>query len=183
MYPLTHLTVPLLFSEIPGIKNRYKINRLALIIGSLLPDIIDKSIHLITNISGIMYCHNLLFVFLSFLLLHIITNGKKQISVPFLVGSLIHLLLDLPNIPIFSPFITYEYQIIDNPIEYYSGKYLKSWLIIITESVSGIVLTSIFIQNKLFQRKKLREYLCPKPQIYIDDKNRQKDNKIKVNNL
>ncbi len=159
MYPLCHLFVPLLIFEIPKLKNSYKANRLALIIGSLFPDIIDKSIHFINRESGIMYCHNFLFVFLSFLFLHVLSKGKKEISIPFLIGMLIHLALDLPYIPIFYPFIHYEHEIIETPFKYYASKYFNNVFIITTEISSGIGLIWIIKKNRIFTIQQLKNYL------------------------
>ncbi len=168
IYPLCHLAVPLLLFEIPRIKERFNVNRLALIIGSLYPDIIDKSIHLITKVTGIMYCHNFLFVFLSFLGVHLIAKGKKQISIPFLIGAMIHLGLDMPSIPIFSPFISYNYTVIDQPVEYYVSKYFNNLFIITTELISGIVLLFLILKNKLYHYDRLKEYLIPKMRMDED---------------
>ena len=73
----------------------------------MFPDIIDKAILFSGIGSGRHYFHSLLFVFLTFCILYLFTKGNKEVSVPFLIGMLFHILLDLPDVPIFYPFIKY----------------------------------------------------------------------------
>ncbi len=42
MFLLFHIALPLLIFEIPYIKDNFKINRLALIIGAVISDLIDN---------------------------------------------------------------------------------------------------------------------------------------------
>ena len=103
MFPIFHIAVPLILLEIPYIKNRYKFNRIALVIGALLPDIIDKTLMLFKLSSGRGISHTLLFVVVSFIIVHLLVKRNYFISFPFLIGTLSHLILDLPEIPLFFP--------------------------------------------------------------------------------
>ncbi|MFW9902060.1 MAG: metal-dependent hydrolase, partial [Candidatus Thorarchaeota archaeon] len=92
----------------PRIK-QFKINRFSLIIGALLPDIIDKPLFLLNLADGRLLSHNLLFVIVSFLIVHLFTKGNKYVSLPFLIGISSHIILDLPFVPLFYPFISYNF--------------------------------------------------------------------------
>ncbi|MFX1313393.1 MAG: metal-dependent hydrolase [Promethearchaeota archaeon] len=152
------MAIPLLFSEIPIIK-KYKINRLALIIGSLLPDLIDKPIFLLGIGSGRFISHSLLFVIISFLIVFLISNRKLEISIPFLVGMSFHLILDLPNIPLFYPFIEYHFVIVKLPFFYWITTLFTNPIVLSTEIIGIIILIFIIIYNKLYHIEDIKNYL------------------------
>jgi len=132
---------------------------LALIIGTLLPDIIDKTFFLLGIGGGRMISHTLLFTFLSFSILHLITKGNKSVSLPFLVGTGSHLILDLPYVPLLYPFIYYDFPVIEEPIWYWITNLFKNPLIIITELIGIGILLLILIHNKLYHAKDIIYYL------------------------
>ena len=141
--------------EIPQIKERFKANRLALIIGSLFPDFLDKPLSILEISSGRGFSHTLIFVFVSFLFLHLATKGNKAISFPFLIGCIFHLLLDLPYVPLFWPFIRYEFPKEDKPIETWMYALFNEPIVIITEIIGIVILLFIFFRNKLYRIEEL----------------------------
>jgi membrane-bound metal-dependent hydrolase YbcI (DUF457 family) len=136
---------------------------LALIIGSMLPDIIDKAILFSGLGSGRYFFHSLMFVFLCFLIIFLLTKGNKEVSFPFLIGMLFHLLLDLPAIPIFYPFIEYEVVIVDDPLPHWINTLLTDPLVQITEIIGGICLIFIIFHNKLYKYEEFLKYLKTSP--------------------
>jgi hypothetical protein len=159
MFLLFHLAIPLLVFEIPRIKSYFNFNRLALIIGALLPDLIDKPILLLSLGSGRGYSHSLLFVGILYLTIFLITNKKTLIANSLAIGVLFHLLLDMPEVPLFAPFIQYNFEIIEDPIGYWINKLVFDPLVQSTEIIGLSGLVFILIHNKLFKFKKIFHYL------------------------
>jgi len=159
MFLLFHIAIPLLVFEIPRIKSYFNFNRLALIIGALLPDLIDKPILLLSLGSGRGYSHSMLFVALLYLTIFLISNKKTLIANSLAIGVLFHLLLDLPEVPLFAPFIQYNFEIIEDPIGYWINKLLLDPLVQSTEIIGLSGLVFILIHNKLFKFKKIFHYL------------------------
>jgi membrane-bound metal-dependent hydrolase YbcI (DUF457 family) len=159
MFLLFHVAVPLLVFEIPRIKSYFNFNRLALIIGALLPDLIDKPILLLSLGSGRGYSHSLLFVGILYLTVFLITKKKTLIAKSLAIGVLFHLLLDMPEVPLFAPFIQYNFEIIKDPILYWINKLLFDPLVQSTEIIGLSGLIFILIHNKLYKFKKIFHYL------------------------
>jgi hypothetical protein len=151
--------LPLIIFEIPRLKKKYRINRLALIIGSIFPDIIDKTFLFLGLGSGRYWFHSLLFALLSFILLFLLTKGNKVVSFSFLIGNLFHLILDLPGIPIFFPFIEYDFVVVEDPIPHWINTLLTDPIVQITEIIGAIFLIFIFIHNRLYKSENLIKYL------------------------
>ena len=150
--------MPLLLTEIPRLK-QLKLNRISLIIGALISDIIDKSLFLLGLGEGRMLSHNLLFVIVSILIVHIIFKGNKSISFPFMIGLISHIILDLPDVPLFYPFISYDFYYIEEPLIYWLRKLWTDPIVIITE-ISGIFfIIYIIISNKLYHKNDIFNYL------------------------
>ncbi|MFW9882480.1 MAG: metal-dependent hydrolase [Candidatus Thorarchaeota archaeon] len=152
------MALPLFISEIPLIK-KLEFNRLALIIGALLPDIIDKPILLLGLGSGRLLSHNIFFILIAFLILFLFTKRNLKISIPFLVGLTIHLILDLPEVPLFYPLISYNFLILEEPLLVWFSKLFNDPVVIMTELIGIAILIFIVINNKLYQKKNINEYL------------------------
>lgn len=170
MFPLFHLGLPLGLSEIPYIRNRFKINRLALSIGALFPDLIDKLLFFLGIGTGRYLAHTILmllgttlFLFLfSYLVQYLLSIGDKKssliVAISFFIGYFIHLMLDLPEIPLFYPFIPY--------IPYFEGDKLNLWIyklfndpiVIITELTGFFLIIFVFYKNKLYHPKQIWNY-------------------------
>ncbi len=163
-----HLAIPLLVFEMPQIKERYKVNRWALLIGSLLPDIVDKSLEILFSLSGRGYAHTLLFTFVGFLLVFLISRGNKAIAFPFLAGLLIHLLLDMPYVPLFYPFI-YEFTSPkDAPVQFWLTSYLTNPDVYMPEIIAIVILLFIALNNKLYSIPDVLNYLKANQQNTIE---------------
>ncbi len=109
--------------------------------------------------SGRGISHTILFILLSFIILHIATKRKSFISLPFLIGMVTHLVLDLPEVPLFFPFIEYDFLIIGDPLTYWFYKLFNDPLVYLTEISGILILLLILIGNKLFSVKELWDYL------------------------
>lgn len=155
--------------EIPKLKKNYRLNRSALIIGSIFPDIIDKTILFLGLGSGRYYFHSLLFVFLSFSVLFLITKGinkgNKEVSFAFLIGMLFHLLLDMPGIPLFYPFVQYDIVIVDDPFPHWLNTLLTDPIVQATEIIGAAFLIFIIFNNRLYKSEELIKYLKTSPLI------------------
>lgn len=152
------MAVPLLIFEIPKLKKLH-INRIALITGSLLPDIIDKPFLFLGLGSGRFFSHSLIFILGAFLVLFLISKGNKEISYPFLIGMIFHLVLDLPYIPLLFPFIFYEYEILEDPLAVFIKRLFTNPIVISTEISGIIILIFIIVHNKLYNVKDFFKYL------------------------
>ena len=160
IFLLFHLTLPLLIFEIPKLKENLKINRFALVIGSLFPDFIDKVLLFLKLGSGRSFAHSLIITLVSFFIIFSLSKGNKSVSFPFLFGMLIHLLLDLGSyLPIFWPFITYEFVILEDPIGLWFNSLFTNPIIISTEILGLGFLVFIILHNKLFKFCDMINYL------------------------
>ncbi len=159
MFPIFHVAIPLILFELPLVKKRFEFNRFALIIGSLFPDIIDKFLLFLNLGSGRGISHTILFILISFVILHFITKGRKSISIPFLVGMVVHLILDLPEVPLFYPFIMYEFIIIEDPLGVWLHTLSNNPVVYLTEITGILFFLFILINNKLYSRKEITDYL------------------------
>ncbi|KKM72286.1 hypothetical protein LCGC14_1422010 [marine sediment metagenome] len=157
MFPIFHVALPLIFTEIPRIK-KLQFNRFALLIGSILPDLIDKPLLLLGFGTGRYFSHNLLFVLISFFTLFLLSKKNLGMSLPFLCGVSIHLILDIPYVPFFYPFILYEDILIGEPILFWMEAYLTKPLIQITEIAGVIFFAYILIKNRLYNTKDILLY-------------------------
>lgn len=158
MFLIFHVALPLIFTEIPRIK-KLQINRFALVIGSLLPDLIDKPLLLLGLGTGRLFTHNLLFVLMSFLFLHFLTKQNLKISFPFLFGVIMHLILDIPYVPFFYPFISYEFIVIEEPFWYWFRALFTNFVVMITEVTGIILFILILVRNRLYSIKEIISYL------------------------
>lgn len=152
------MALPLFISEIPVIK-KLEINRFSLIIGSLLPDIIDKPLLLLGLGTGRLLSHNLFFSFIAFLILFKFTKRNLRISIPFLAGMIIHLILDIPKVPLFYPLISYDYLFLEEPISFWFSQLFSNPVVIMTELIGVTIIIFIVVNNKLYHMKDINEYL------------------------
>lgn len=159
MFPLFHIAIPLILFEIPLIKKKVKINRFSLIIGALFPDIIDKSFLFLKISSGRGISHTLLFVLIISLTIYLISKRNSAISIPFFVGNFVHLLLDLPYIPLFYPFISYDFSMLENPINEWLYSLFHNPLVYGTELTGLAILILIIAVNKLYSFEEIFGYL------------------------
>jgi hypothetical protein len=154
-----HIAAPLLIFELPLIKRKFEFNRFALIIGSLFPDIVDKSLLFMNLGVGRGISHTILFILISFVFLHLIVKRKMNISFTFLLGLIFHLMLDLPEVPLFYPFIAYDFIVVEEPIGLWLYKLFNDPRVYLTEIAGISILLFILINNRLFNRKDLVRFL------------------------
>ena len=133
----------------------------------MFPDIVDKTILFLKLANGRAYFHSLLFVFICFGIIFLLSKGNKAISVPFLIGMLFHLLLDLPNIPLFYPFIMYDFIYIEDPLPHWIHTLMTSPVVQATEIIGIGLLIFIVINNKLYSFKDIVDYLRTNPKTII----------------
>ncbi|MHA1727109.1 MAG: metal-dependent hydrolase [Promethearchaeota archaeon] len=171
MFPFFHLAVPLLTAIIIEYfiksnylkkntkppKNAFYFNKLSLLLGSLLPDIIDKPVGLIFNSSGRFFAHSLLFLCILTIIVQLISK-KRNLSLSLAFGIFTHLLLDIPTVPWFMPFVTYEFPWIAN-IDNWIWKYMHDPLVISTEICGIVILLSVLFSYRLFKKKNLKKFL------------------------
>ena len=143
----------------PIIKRKFGFNRLALIIGSLFPDVIDKSMLFLNLGSGRGISHTILFMVVSFIVLHVATKRNSFVSLPFLIGIVTHLVLDLPEVPLFFPFIPYDFLMLEDPFSFWLSKLFNDPFIYLTEISGVLIIIYILIGNKLYSVKSIWNYL------------------------
>ena len=159
MFPIFHIAIPLIILELPYIKGKYKFNRIALLIGALLPDIIDKSFMFLKLSSGRGVSHTLLFVLVSVIIIHLLVKKNYLISVPFLIGVVSHLILDLPEVPLFFPFIMHDFIYIDDPLSGWFYSLFHDPIVLTTEILGAGILIFILVRNQLYSRKRIINFL------------------------
>ncbi len=161
--------------ELPQIKKKFQFNRFALITGSLIPDLIDKALMFLSISSGRGYSHTLLFSVVSSLFVFLITKRSKAISISYFIGTLLHLLLDLPDVPLLFPFIPYDFTYIEDPFGFWLYKLLHDPFTYITEISGLIILIFVIIINKLFSFNKITVYLLKNSKKEIKIENQYED--------
>ena len=154
MMPLGHIGIPLL---LPLLKRDMEIDVRLLMIGSILPDLIDKPMGhiLFPQDNGRIFAHTLLFV--------IILSAVGLMYRPVLslsLGATFHHILDGMFLdprtslwPLLGPFESYDFRVYQW-IEAYRDPY------VITEEIAGALLLIILILNwKLFIPSNLKSFL------------------------
>ena len=109
--------------------------------------------------SGRGISHTILFILLCFIILHIATKRKGYISLPFLIGMLFHLVLDLPEVPLFYPFIMYDFLILEDPFGYWLYVLFNDPVVYLTELLGISLLVFIVIRNKLYNLELMKIFL------------------------
>ncbi len=139
MMPLGHLGIPLL---VPIIGKNIRIDVRLLLIGSILPDIIDKPLGhlLLPGDNGRIFAHTLLFA-LSVLLIGLVFRPVLSLS----IGVSFHHILDGMFLdpetsfwPLLGPFQSYDFQV---------SQWLEAFTepFTVGEEVIGLLLICIFI--------------------------------------
>jgi hypothetical protein len=118
---------------------------------------------------GRFFSHNLLFILISFLIIHLFTKRNKSISYPFLIGLILHIILDLPFVPLFYPFISYNFYFIEEPMIYWIRKLWTDPLVLVTEIIGLVFIIFIIKYNKLYHFSDITDYLKAKNYVPISD--------------
>ena len=74
------------------------------------------------------------------------------------IGCIFHLLLDLPYVPLFYPFIPYDFTITEEPIAHWWESLLTNPIIITTELIGLGIIVFIIVNNKLYHYPEIFEY-------------------------
>ncbi len=172
MFILFHIFIPLLSLEIFIRFNKSKdefLHRFSLIIGSILPDLIDKPLSFISeDFGGRGYAHTLIFLLFVTILTHLLRKDNK-ITISLLMGLIFHLILDLPNIPLFWPF--QEINLYNFELYSWIETLLHNPLIFFTELFSfiGLIIISIrykiIFNQKIINGKNLKIFLFESPKM------------------
>ena len=125
----------------------------------MFPDLIDKPILIAGLGAGRGISHSLLFIAISFVVLHLIIKGDTSVSVSFLVGCIFHLILDLPGVPFFYPFVSYDFLYTKKPVETWTYTLFHNPLVYTTEIIGLCILVLILVYNKLYTIPALINYL------------------------
>ena len=158
MFPFFHVFIPLILLEsilyfYPKSKN-WNIIRFWIILGSILPDLIDKPLSLLFPdiFAGRGIAHAPLVIIGFLISIHIIFK-KKYLTKNLGIGILLHLLLDLPSLPWFWPFI---------PLDLHSFDIIGWWItlttnmwVLSTEIISLLGIVGIAIRYHLLDIKKV----------------------------
>ncbi len=156
LYPFFHVFFPITLLIVMRVDVKLKINRLAFSIALMLPDLVDKFLMWTVGTTGRSWAHNLLFLVLAgipFLL-----AGRGSIAYSVWLGTLIHLFLDIPAVPWFFPFISYDLWGASPP-DYAGGfwEYLLTGLTqpvtLITEIVGILCLIWLLWKYKLLSKR------------------------------
>ncbi len=109
--------------------------------------------------SGRGISHTLVFVAIFYISILVIFRGKTIIPNSLAIGILFHLLLDLPEIPLFFPFINYQFIYHDDPFGDWLYTMLNDPIVQITEALGILILITIIIHHKLFGIRKIFNFL------------------------
>ena len=157
MFPIFHIFVPVFICELCIRHKKLKnvpIYRFWLIIGAILPDLIDKPLSILfpTIFSGRGVGHAPFVGLILCGLLYFLLK-RRELAISLGIGISIHILLDLPGqIPWFWPFV--EYPILPADINSYLYTLLHNPLIITTETIGFLGGFVILVKYKiLFSRQ------------------------------
>jgi len=146
----------------------------ALLLGSLGPDIIDKTISLPITGNGRYIGHSLLFDIVVSLVVLAVFWKNKRILIGFIVGWQMHMILDIGGfMPWLFPFVSYEFQ--ERTLSYWEMLQLPSvHLNEIFGLVSLIIVIVLYLRRKLPLLDMLKEDFSKQPLYLITiDKNRK----------
>ena len=161
MFLLFHAFIPLFLYEIPKIKERFQAHRFALLLGSLAPDLIDKPLSLFSDSFGGRGIGHTPILQLTIILVLVLYEYNRKpenyaISWSYSVGTLFHLLLDIPSVPWLYPIVQYNFLYEEDLIESWFYTLFHNPLIISTELIGLFGLVAIGYKNALiFKQKKL----------------------------
>ncbi len=163
MYPLAHIGFSL--GIIKLLRNYRIIHILDLrfvIIGSLLPDLIDKPIGLVLNISGRGVFHSLIFILFLYSLLRFRFSEKKLVLNSLLYGSIAHIFLDrvFLDLKIFLwPLLGFKisYSVVD--VNYYFLAVFNSLYVQITEFMGLMILVSFILVYGLYRKDNIITFI------------------------
>ena len=165
MFIFFHVAIPLLLYEITAFKKALNVQRFSLIVGSMLPDILEKPLALMHLASGRGIFHAP-FVWLVIWGTLSLVFKKKDVINGVCFGSIIHLMLDLPGISLFWPFVQYNFVYLEDPLLVWLESLLHNPVVITTEIMGILSLLFIIYRNHLwFHINTIRTFLLTPTKI------------------
>jgi hypothetical protein len=125
----------------------------------MLPDILDKSFLLLNLGYGRGFSHTILFIIFCYVISYLISKKNIIIANSLTVGNIFHLILDLPEVPLFYPFIDYSFLELEDPLYYWFQQLFTNPIVQITEILGLVGFFYLIINYKLFSFKKLSQFL------------------------
>ena len=92
-----------------------------------------------------------------------ISQRNKELSLSLFIGLVFHLLLDLPGIPIFYPFIPYDFSMVHDPLPLWIHTLMTDPIVQATEIIGAAFLIFIIINNRLYKFENFIKYLKTSP--------------------
>lgn len=166
MFIFFHVFIPLLFLELLVLIKKVNLTNLPrfwLITGSIFPDLIDKPLSLIFGLTGGRGYFHTPFLLIIISLLLFLFSRKRNIALTFGIGTLFHLLLDIPAVPWFWPIV--PITIYESNIDDWIYTLFHNPLVYITEIIGFIGLLWIGVSQKIifsrpfFNWRRLQNYL------------------------
>ncbi|OLS14608.1 MAG: hypothetical protein RBG13Loki_1800 [Promethearchaeota archaeon CR_4] len=149
---------------------RLKINRLTFSFALILPDLVDKLLLWTIGTTGRDWAHNVFFVAL--VGVPFLVTRKFPLAESMWLGGLIHLVLDIPEVPWFFPFVSYDF-----PFPEYRGFWeyfiigLTQPLTLGTELGGLTCMVWLIVKYRLFSRPGLTGFLKNTSAIKIETVN------------
>jgi hypothetical protein len=118
MFPLTHIGITFFLGTL------LSLTVFVAIIGSVLPDLIDKGLFITLHTPNPRFiAHTVFFPPLVSLLTYALTR-KKSFAIAMLFATYLHLVVDLNNfLPLFYPFVNYKFPDINYSVETFVNKF------------------------------------------------------------
>lgn len=166
MFPFFHVFVPLLVLELTGLTRKWNLQRLALVVGLMLPDLIEKPIDIVNPRFGRNVFHSLLFLGLLVGVTLAVRKakgpqrGSTRVMTALSLGTAIHLLLDLPYVPFFAPFVDYSHWWdADDALGAWIHSLLTEPVVQVTEAI-GVACAGVLVAKfHLYRYTALKAYL------------------------
>lgn len=148
MFLLFHVAVPLLLFEFSFVNSRISVQRAPLGIGALLPDLFDKPFALLGLWGGRGFFHAPFFWLAVFIPVYWVFKNRAIFN-GLVIGTLFHLILDLPYIPLLWPFFNYDFMFPEDPFGFWLYALTHNPLIIATELGGLFVIAGIIMHHRL----------------------------------
>lgn len=149
MYLFFHEAITLISVELPWVKKKYAFNRLLLMIGAMFSDALDKGlVMIISNYPSRAYGHSPLFLLALVGIIYFISPNRAWAN-SIGLGLGIHLLLDIPYLPYFYPFLEYGFGTHENLVGDIWFILTHNPLILGTEICGVMIIVGIVLKYRL----------------------------------
>ena len=163
MYPLAHIGFAVLVNRILNYHDLISyMDMRYVLVGSLLPDIIDKPIGLIFNISGRGAFHSLIVIVFFYFVLSVKFFDKDVVVSSMVFGSIIHILLDRiflsPRIFLW-PLLGFRVPVSTITVNSYFQIVFNSLYVQVTELIGLLILIGFIINYNLYKKDDIIEFV------------------------